>query len=121
MGFLRRPTSEKKAPAVVDPVLLAEEQLRRVGADLDSPHPTRHLLLVPSVAGAQRAARILRRDDREILIDTSARKGYWLVVVTQPAVIASETMAAIRAELEAAVQPSGGEYDTWHVEVSETP
>jgi hypothetical protein len=116
VSFLRRPSAAKQPVLPADPLALAQESLVRAGADTSQPHLTRHFIFVPGVLNAQRAARALRRGDRDIGIDTSARKGYWLVTIVQTMDITAETAAAVRAEFEAAVHPLGGEYDTWHVE-----
>ena len=113
MSFLRRSGGEQ--PATVDPDALAIEQLRKAGADPTMPHETRHFLYVPGVKAAQQVARSLKRADRRIEIETSARKGYWLVAVIQSIVVTPEALAALRTEFEAAVAPAGGEYDYWQV------
>lgn len=113
MGFLRRDGGQQPAPA--DPDALAVEQLRKAGADPSMPHETRHFLYVPGVKAAQQVARSLKRPDRRIEIETSARKGYWLVVVIQSIVVTPEAIAALRDEFETAAELCGGEYDYWHV------
>ena len=117
MGFLRRAPADKPEPAPVDPVTLALEQLRHVGADPTIPHPTRHFIYVPGVKAAQQVARLLKNPRRQIEIDSSARKGYWLVVITKSMIITPEAMAALRDEFESAAEPLGGEYERWQVDV----
>jgi hypothetical protein len=116
MSFLKKDAGQK--PAAVDPDALAVEQLRKAGADPSMPHETRHFLYIPGVKAAQQVARSLRRPDRRIEIETSARKGYWMVAVIQSVVVTPEAISALRAEFEAAVAPLGGEYDYWQVAVA---
>lgn len=116
MSFLRRDARPK--PATADPDALAVEELRKAGADPSLPHETRHFLYVPGVKAAQQLARSLKRPDRRIEIETSARKGYWLVAVIQSVVVTPESISALRTEFEAAVAPLGGEYDYWQVAVA---
>lgn len=116
MGFLKR-ASNQPAPTA-DPTALAREQLRGAGADLEKPHETRHFLYIPGVRSAQKVARSLQRSDRHIEIETSARTGFWLVVVIQSVVVTPETMRGIRTELVAAASQAGGEYDSWQVAVA---
>jgi hypothetical protein len=116
MSFLKRDPGQK--PATATPDALAIEELRKAGADPSMPHETRHFLYVPGVKAAQQVARSLRRPDRRIEIDTSARKGYWLVAVIQSVVVTPESISALRTEFEAAVAPLGGEYDYWQVAVA---
>jgi hypothetical protein len=118
VGFLKRASRDKSPAQSVDQTALAREQLRSAGADLDMPHETRHFLYVPGVKSAQTVARALRRPDRRIEIETSARTGYWLVVVIQPLVITPDTMGDLRAELVSAAAPVGGEYDSWQVAIA---
>lgn len=115
MSFLKRNPGPK--PVAVDPDTLAIEQLRKAGADPSVPHETRHFLYVPGVKAAQQVARSLQRPDRHIEIETSARKGYWMVAVIQSVVVTPEAISALRTEFEAAVAPLGGEYDYWQVAV----
>lgn len=116
MGFLRRAPAGQTQPVPVDPVTLALDQLRRAGADPEVPHPTRHFIYVPGVKAAQHLARLLRSPHRQVEIDTSARKSYWLVVVRQSMIINPDAMAALRDEFEAAAGPLGGEHDRWQVD-----
>jgi hypothetical protein len=118
MGFLKRDAGQKQATATADPDALAVAQLRKAGADPSMPHETRHFLYVPGVKASQQVARSLKRPDRRIEIETSARQGYWLVAVIQSIVVTPESIAALRTELEAAVAPFGGEYDYWQVAVA---
>jgi hypothetical protein len=118
VGFLKRSSTGKSPAAAVDQTALAREQLRSAGADLDLPHETRHFLYVPGVKSAQQVARSLRRSDRRIEIETSARTGYWLVVVIQSVVVTPETIGDLRAELLTAATPVGGEYDSWQVAIA---
>jgi hypothetical protein len=118
VGFLKRGTGARPAEPAIDPTTLAREELRRAGADPDTPHPTRHFLYAPGVKAAQRLARELKSGNREIEIETSARQGYWLVVVTQSMVVGPEPIASLRAEFEAAAKPLGAEYDRWQVDLA---
>ncbi len=117
MGFLRRPPVEKRG-ALIDPDVLAVEKMRRDGADPTVTHRTRHFLYLPGVANAQLAARALKNPTRKIEVDTSARTGYWLVVVEQSMLVTPESIAVLRRQFEAVVQPLGGVYDRWQVEVA---
>jgi hypothetical protein len=112
MGLLHKPSPP------VDPDVAAVEQFRKAGGDPSRPHETRHFLYVPGVKGAQAVARSLRRPDRRVEVDTSARKGYWLVAVIQPVVVTPPAIAALREEFEQAAKPFGGEYDYWQVELA---
>ena len=116
MSFIKKERVRK--PAKVDPDALAVDELRKAGADPSMPHETRHFLYVPGVKAAQQVARSLKRPDRRIEIETSARTGYWLVAVIQSVVVTPETIAALRTEFEAAVEPIGGDYDYWQVAVA---
>jgi hypothetical protein len=115
VGFFKRAIGDKFARSGGDPIAAAREQLRRLGADPDEPHTTHHLLYLPSVNAAQQAARALRKPDRQIAIETSGRKGYWLVILTQTVVITPETIAQIHDEISLAIELFGGEYDRWQV------
>jgi hypothetical protein len=115
MGFLRRSDNR---PSPIDPAVAAVEELRRAGADATVPHETRHFLYVPGVRAAQQVARALRAPNRRIEVETSARKGYWLVAVIQPVVVTPATIAALRAEFEEAARPLGGKYDRWQVDLA---
>jgi len=93
------------------------EQLRQAGADPTAPHETRHFVYVPGVKAAQQLARLLTNPSRHVEVDTSARKGYWLVVVRQSMVVTPEAMASLRAEFETAAAPLGGAYGSWQVDI----
>ena len=112
MGFLKR------SNASPDPDRAAIEEMRRAGADPEVSHETRHFLYVPGVKGAQQVARALKRPDRRVEIETSARKGYWLVAVSQSMVVTPPAIAAAREEFEAAARTHGGEYDYWQVDIA---
>jgi hypothetical protein len=113
---MQAPGGKPGAPTI-GPVTLAIEQLRRAGADPTVPHQTRHFIYVPGVKAAQNLARLLKNQRRVVDLDTSARKGYWLVVVKQSMVVTPEAMASLRAEFEAAAAPFGGQYDRWQVDL----
>lgn len=115
MSFLRRASGDRTA--AVDPVAKAMDQLRHAGADPTAPHQTRHFIHVPGVKAAQQLARRLKTTDRIVEVDTSARTGYWLVVVRQSIVVTPEAMASLRTEFESAAQPLGGAYDRWQVDL----
>ena len=72
---------------------------------------------MPGVKAAQDVARLLKTPKRLVEVDTSARTGYWLVVVKQSMVVTPQAMDTLRAEFEAAAGPLGGEYDRWQVDV----
>lgn len=116
MSFLHRP-AHNSAPQV-DPDVAAIESMRRAGADPSVPHPTRHFLYVPAVKAAQHVARSLRGPNRSIEIETSARNGYWLVVVSQPMLVTPESIASARVEFETAAHSVGGTYDRWQVDLA---
>jgi hypothetical protein len=118
VSFLKRDPGGKSGAPEMDPVTQALEQLQRAGADPTMPHPTRHFIYVPGVKAAQHLAHELRNPRRQTEIDTSARKGYWLVVVCQSMVVTPESMAALRAEVETVAGPLGGEYDRWQVDLA---
>jgi hypothetical protein len=117
VGFLRR-TPGRRNQHEVDPERLAIEQMRRAGADPTVPHQTRHFIFVPGVRAAQQVAKSLKAENRRIEIDTSARRGYWLVVVVQSMIVSPDAIGALRRELEAVARPLGGEYDRWQVDVA---
>jgi hypothetical protein len=117
VGFLRRAPAAKTEADVTDPVKLALDQLRHAGADPEVPHPTRHFIYVPGVKAAQQLAHVLKNPRRQVEIDTSARKGYWLVVVKESMIVTPQTMALLRTEFESAAGPLGGDYDRWQVDV----
>lgn len=117
MGFLKRTTTDRSI-VPVDPDVAAIEGMRRAGADPTVPHRTRHFLYAPGVKAAQQLAGALKSANRYIEIDTSARKGFWLVVVRQSMLVTPESIAGLRTEFEAAARPLGGEYDRWQVDVA---
>ena len=96
---------------------LPETSLGWEDRDGRPPHQTRHFVYVPGFKGAQQLARRLKTPDRLIEVDTSARVGYWLVVVRQSIVVTPEAMASLRAEFESAAAPLGGAYDRWQVDL----
>jgi hypothetical protein len=104
------------APAI-DQAELAIQQLRRAGTDPTVPHQTRHFIYVPGVKAAQTLARQLKNAKRVIDVDTSARQGYWLVVVKQSMIVTPQAMDDLRSEFESAAAPLGGEYARWQVDV----
>ena len=116
MSFLKR-SAPKPVPPERDFATMAD-QLRRAGADLAVPHVTRHFVYVPGVKAAQMVARRVKAGNRGVDIETSARTGFWLVIVSQPMVVSQENLAAIKGELESVAQSVGGEYDRWQVEVA---
>jgi hypothetical protein len=115
MAFLKRSRVDQPPP---DPYLTAMADLRRAGADPSRPHETRHFIYAPGVAAAQQLARSLRQPNRRIEIETSARKGKWLVIVIEAIPITPDAVAALRGELEAAARRAGAEYDLWQVAVA---
>jgi hypothetical protein len=115
LPFLRHSQPEQPPP---DPYLAAVSDLRHAGADLSQPHETRHFIYAPGVKAAQQLARTLRQQDRRIEIETSARKGQWLVIVVQSIAITPDSVAALRGELEAAARAAGAEYDVWQVAIT---
>ena len=116
MGFLKRVSGDKARPSI-DPIAQAMEQLRRAGADPAAPHRTRHFLYVPGVKAAQELAHRLESTGRHVEVDTSARTGYWLVVVEQSLVVTPDAMAALRTEFETVATTLGGAYDRWQVDL----
>jgi hypothetical protein len=84
---MRQVPGDKPGAPVADPVLIALDQLRRAGADPTVPHQTRHFIYVPGVKAAQNLARALKSPRRVVELDTSARTGYWLVVIKQSMVV----------------------------------
>jgi hypothetical protein len=118
MGFLRKSGSAREAP--LDEFAAVVDRMRRAGADPRMRHETRHFIYVPGVKSAQQLAKKLAGRDRRVTIETSARKGYWLVVVTEAIVVSPDHIGALRAEFEAAAGPFGGEYDRWQVDIAVT-
>jgi hypothetical protein len=112
---MKRGRAEQAPP---DPYLTAMADLRRAGADPSRPHETRHFIYAPGVKAAQQLARSLRQANRRIEIETSARKGRWLVVVIESIPITPDAVSALREELEAAARRAGAEYDVWQVFVA---
>lgn len=117
MGFLKRVSGDRSGESTADSIAMALEQLRLAGADPSAPHQTRHFVYVPGVKAAQQLAHRLKSPDRHVEIDTSARTGYWLVVVRQSMVVTPEAMASLRTEFEDAAAPLGGAYDRWQVDL----
>jgi len=117
VGFLKRAAEARFGTPQIDPVARAMEQLRQAGVDPSAPHQTRHFVYVPGVKAAQQLARRLESPDRHVEIDTSARTGYWLVVVRQSMVVTPEAMASLKTEFEDAAVPLGGAYDRWQVDL----
>jgi hypothetical protein len=117
LGVLKRGSGESQ-PGPADSDVDAVARMRRAGADPKVAHQTRHFIYVPGVKAAQQLAGLLKDQKRHVEIDTSARKGYWLVVVRVSMVVTPEAIASLRAELEAAAEPLGGEYDRWQVDVA---
>jgi len=115
LPFLKRSQPEQSPP---DPYLAAVSDLRRAGADLSQPHETRHFIYAPGVKAAQHLARTLRQQNRRVEVETSARKGRWLVIVIQSIAITPDGVAALRGELEAAARAAGAEYDVWQVAIA---
>jgi hypothetical protein len=115
VAFLKRSRSEQ-APS--DPYLTAVADLRRAGADPARPHETRHFIYVPGVKAAQQLARSLSQPDRRVEVETSTRKGQWLVIVIQTIPITPEAVMALRGALESAAHAAGAEYDFWQVAVA---
>lgn len=118
MNVMDRVQSGKRGAPAADPVKLAQDQIRRAGSDPSVPHETRHFIYVPGVKAAQNVARLLKSPKRLVEVDTSARTGYWLVVVRESMVITSEAMTKLRTEFEGVAGPVGGEYERWQVDVA---
>jgi hypothetical protein len=117
MSFLRRTAAQKAGEFAGDPATVTAE-LRRNGADPTVPHVTRHFLYVPGVKAAQQVARTVRSADRCVDIETSARRGFWLVVVSQSMLVTPENLTSVRAEFDSAARAVGGEYDRWQVDLA---
>jgi Regulator of ribonuclease activity B len=115
VGFLRRHHADTP-PNSVDREAAALDELHRAGVDTSTPHQTRHFIYVPGVKAAQQLANVLKGPQRQVEIDTSARKGYWLVVIRQSMLLSPQALTDLRAEVEAAAGPLGGEYDRWQVD-----
>ena len=114
---MNQASGDKPAAPTIDSVKLAIAELQRAGTDPTVPHQTRHFIYVPGVKAAQSLARLLKTPRRLVDVDTSARQGYWLVVVRQSMVVTPQAMADLRAEFEATAGPLGGEYSRWQVDV----
>jgi hypothetical protein len=117
LGFLKRPNTSRPAGAD-DNFSVMLDRLRKAGADPAVPHVTRHFMYVPGVKAAQQVAREVKAPGRNVEIDTSARQGFWLVVVSQSMLLSADQMAALRTEFETAAQAVGGEYDRWQVDIA---
>ena len=117
MDFMRKAPGDKPT-GPVDPDVQALDSMRRAGADPTVPHQTRHFIYIPGVRAAHDLARAVKKPGREVEIDTSARKGYWLVVVSESMLVTPDAIAALRSEFEAAAAPVGGQYDRWQVDVA---
>jgi len=114
---IKRDRADKPGPPVKDPISTVLDEIRQAGSDPTVPHQTRHFIYVPGVKPARRLAQLLKKSSRQIEIDTSARQGYWLVVIRESLIITPETMAALRAEFAATAGPLGGQYDRWQVDI----
>jgi hypothetical protein len=116
LDFLKR--TPQKPETAKDSFALLSAQLRKAGADPTAPHVTRHFMYVPGVKAAQQVARTVKSSGRSVNIETSARRGFWLVVVSQSMVVTPENLASVRTEFESAAHSVGGEYDRWQVDVA---
>lgn len=94
------------------------DQLRRAGADPGVPHLTRHFMYIPGVKAAQQVARTLTAAGRTVTVDTSARRGFWLVIVAQPMLVTPENLSSVRNEFDSIARSVGGEYDRWQVDLT---
>jgi hypothetical protein len=117
MSFLRKTAAQKPDVSAGDPTAIAAE-LRRAGADPTVPHVTRHFMYVPGVKAAQQVARSVKSADRCVDIETSARRGFWLVVVSQSMLVTPENLTSVQAEFDSAARAVGGEYDRWQVDLA---
>jgi len=117
MSFLRRSGTSGAGVARGDPAAVSAA-LRKAGADPSVPHVTRHFMYVPGVKAAQQVARSVRGDGRSVDVETSARWGFWLVVVSQSMVVTSDNLSSVRTEFETAVRSVGGAYDRWQVDIA---
>ena len=116
MGFLRRSSPKPVSPG--HDIVSVAEQLRRAGADAGVTHVTRHFLYIPGVKAAQQVARKVNSQGRHVAVETSARTGFWLVVVSQSVLVTQENLDTLRAEFEAVAREAGGEYDRWQVDIA---
>lgn len=116
MGFLKRSTAKSQSPE--DDFAALSDEMRKAGADPGVPHVTRHFMYVPGVRAAQQVARKVKARGREIDLETSARTGFWLVVVSQSMLVTQENLESIKGEFEAIARASGGEYDRWQVDLA---
>jgi hypothetical protein len=115
---IKRDRADKPGPPVKDPISTVLDEIRQAGSDPTVPHQTRHFIYVPGVKPARHLAHLLKTSSRQIEIDTSARTGYWLVVVRESLIVTPEAMAALRDEFVAAAGPLGGQYDRWQVDLA---
>ena len=117
MGFHKRPATSAPAGSDAD-FSVVLEQLRKEGGDPAVPHVTRHFLYIPGVKAAQHVAREVKAPGRSVEIETSARRGFWLVVVSQSMLLTHEKMSLVRSEFERVARAAGGEYDRWQVDLA---
>jgi hypothetical protein len=117
VSFLRRSDTSTSAASRGGPTAVTAE-LRKAGADPSVPHLTRHFLYVPGVRAAQQVARTVKRNGRNVDVETSARRGFWLVVVSQSMLVTPDNLSSIRSEFESVARSVGGEYDRWQVEIA---
>jgi hypothetical protein len=115
---IKRDRADKSGPSANDPVSTVLDEIRHAGSDPAVPHQTRHFIYVPGVKPARHLAHLLKKSGRQIEVDTSARKGYWLVVIRESLVVTPEAMAALRDEIVAAAAPLGGQYDRWQIDIA---
>jgi hypothetical protein len=116
VGFLKRPASSR--PGIDDDFGALLDRLRKAGADPKVAHVTRHFMYVPGVKAAQKLARELRAPGRDVDVETSARRGFWLVIVSQSMVLTKDGLSSVSSEFEAAARSVGGEYDRWQVDLA---
>jgi hypothetical protein len=117
VSFLRRSTTQKAGKSTSDPVTVSVE-LRKAGADPAVPHVTRHFMYIPGVKAAQQVARTVKSNGRSVDVETSARRGFWLVVVSHSMLVTPDNLSTVRTEFESVARSVGGEYDRWQVDLA---
>jgi hypothetical protein len=89
------------------------DALRDAGADLSQPREVVHYLYITGEAAARRAVGVLDRDDRFVHLVIEPEGTPSLIKLTHTMVVTPQSIAGIRAEIEAVATAEGGDYDGW--------
>ncbi len=117
MGFLKHPAPAGETSSNAD-LSAVIARLKKEGGDPAVPHVTRHFMYIPGVKAAQHVAREVKAPGRSVEIETSARRGFWLVVVSQSMLLTQDGVSSVRTEFESVARSAGGEYDRWQVDLA---